>query len=133
MGTHEAATGKHTCDYCGETVSQCTDVLPKDHVCDVCGETVSSHVDEDDNGICDVCEEQLGSGDPESSESTEESESTESSEESKKDGLSGGAIAGIAVGATAGAVGLGAGGFAIFWFVIKKKSLAELLAIFKKK
>ncbi|MBR2480408.1 MAG: hypothetical protein IKB56_03780, partial [Clostridia bacterium] len=42
------------------------------------------------------------------------------------------AIAGIAVGATAGAVGLGAGGFAIFWFVVKKKSLAELLAIFKK-
>ncbi|MBQ9114421.1 MAG: hypothetical protein IJY07_00635, partial [Clostridia bacterium] len=47
-------------------------------------------------------------------------------------GLSAGAIAGIAVGATAGAVGLGVGGFAIFWFVIKKKSMAELLAIFKK-
>ena len=47
-------------------------------------------------------------------------------------GLTAGAIAGIAVGATAGAVALGVGGFAIFWFVIKKKSMAELLAIFKK-
>ena len=46
------------------------------------------------------------------------------------DGLSGGAIAGIAVGSTAVA---GIGVFALIWFVIKKKSLAELLAIFKKK
>jgi hypothetical protein len=27
----------------------------------------------------------------------------------------------------------GIGGFAILWFVIKKKSFAELIAIFKKK
>ena len=47
-------------------------------------------------------------------------------------GLSGGAIAGIAVGATVGAIALGAGGFAIFWFVIKKKSMADLLALLKK-
>ena len=47
-------------------------------------------------------------------------------------GLSGGAIAGIVIGSVAGAAALGCGGFAIFWFVVKKKSLAELLAIFKK-
>ena len=47
----------------------------------------------------------------------------------ENDGLSGGAIAGIAIGST---VAAGAGGFSLFWFVIKKKSLAELLAIFKK-
>ena len=52
-------------------------------------------------------------------------------EEDQEEGLSGGAIAGIAVGATVGAVGLGVGGFAIFWFVIKKKSMAELLALLK--
>ncbi len=46
-----------------------------------------------------------------------------------KSGLSGGAIAGITVGSVA-VVGLG--GFSIFWFVIKKKSLADLLGVFKK-
>ena len=49
--------------------------------------------------------------------------------ENKPEGLSGGAIAGIAVGSIAVA---GVGGFAIFWFIIKKKSFADLIAIFKK-
>ncbi len=52
----------------------------------------------------------------------------------KKGGLSGGAIAGIVVGSVAV---VGIGGFAIFWFAIKKKSFAELIAaikgLFKKK
>ncbi len=51
-------------------------------------------------------------------------------DEPEKDGLGGGAIAGIAVGSVATA---GLGGFALVWFVIKKKSWADLLAIFKKK
>ncbi len=47
----------------------------------------------------------------------------------KKEGRSGcGAIAGIA----SGGVGTLMGVFAIFWFVIKKRSFADLLAIFKK-
>ena len=45
-------------------------------------------------------------------------------------GLSGGAIAGIVIGSVAVA---GLGGFAIFWFVIKKKTFADLLAVFSKK
>ena len=52
----------------------------------------------------------------------------------ENEGLSGGAIAGIVVGSVAIA---GIGGFAIFWFVVKKKSFAELIAaikgLFKKK
>ena len=40
----------------------------------------------------------------------------------KKDGLSGGAIAGIAIGSVAVA---GLGGFAILWFAVKKKSFAD--------
>ena len=48
----------------------------------------------------------------------------------EKTGLSGGAIAGIAVGSVA-VVGLG--GFSLLWFVIKKKSFADLIAVFKKK
>ena len=47
-----------------------------------------------------------------------------------KGGLSTGAIVGIAVGSVAVA---GLGGFAIFWFVIKKKSFADLIAVFRKK
>ena len=47
-------------------------------------------------------------------------------------GLSGGAIAGIVIGSVAGVILLAVGGFAIFWFVIKKKTFNELLAILKK-
>ncbi len=46
----------------------------------------------------------------------------------KKDGLSGGQIAGIVIGSVAVA---GIGGFAIFWFAIKKKSFADLIAAIK--
>ena len=57
-------------------------------------------------------------------------ETPSASDEGKEtEGLSGGAIAGIVVGST-GVVGTG--GFSLFWFVIKKKSWAELLAFFKK-
>ena len=58
----------------------------------------------------------------------EETAPEQPAEEPKK-GLSGGAIAGIAVGSTAV---VGAGGFSVFWFVIKKKRFSDLLAFFKK-
>ena len=69
------------------------------------------HVDSNENGSCDVCGYAL---------------TTASND---KDGLGAGAIVGIVIGSVAVA---GVGGFAIFWFVIKKKSFAELIAIFKK-
>ena len=46
-----------------------------------------------------------------------------------KKGLSGGAIAGIVIGSVLLA---GIGGFAIFWFAVKKKTFADLGAILKK-
>ena len=81
-----------------------------------CGDKAnkSAHADENNDGKCDVCEYQLSSG----------------GNGGGNTGLSGGAIAGIAVGGVAVA---GGGGFAIFWFVIKKKSFADLIAIFMKK
>lgn len=45
-----------------------------------------------------------------------------------KNGLSGGQIAGIVIGSLAGA---GIIGFAIFWFVVKKKTFAELISAIK--
>ena len=47
----------------------------------------------------------------------------------KKDGLSGGAIAGIVIGSVLLA---GIGGFAIFWFAVKKKTFADLGVTLKK-
>ena len=46
----------------------------------------------------------------------------------KKDGLSGGQIAGIVIGSVLLA---GIGGFAIFWFAVKKKTFADLIAAIK--
>ena len=47
----------------------------------------------------------------------------------KKDGLSGGQIAGIVIGSVAG---VGIVGFAIFWFAVKKKTFADLGVALKK-
>ena len=80
-----------------------------DTTCNTCGEerTPADHVDEDENNTCDICGSEI-----------------------PKDGLSGGAIAGIVVGSTA-AVGLG--GFSLFWFVIKKKKWNDITFICRKK
>lgn len=51
-------------------------------------------------------------------------------EQPEKTGLSGGAIACIVI---ASVVVAGVGGFSVFWFVIKKKKFADLVALFKKK
>ena len=51
-------------------------------------------------------------------------------EQPEKTGLSGGAVAGIVIASVAVA---GLGGFSVFWFVIRKKKFADLIAIFRKK
>ena len=53
---------------------------------------------------------------------------TDTKPTTKKQGLSGGQIAGIVIGSVAVA---GLGGFSVFWFVIKKKSFADLIAAIK--
>ena len=82
----------------------------------------AAHADENNDGKCDICDYAMGNA-----------ENPGENIEPEETGLSGGAIAGIAVGSVAGAAALGCGGFAIFWFVIKKKKFADLIALFKKK
>ena len=86
-----------------------------------CGDktNIEPHVDENNDGKCDICNHEMGNNDNPGGEIKPE-----------KTGLSGGAIAGIVIGSVAVA---GVGGFSIFWFVIKKKKIADLIALFKKK
>jgi len=82
---------------------------------------VAPHADKNGDGKCDVCGYDMSNEpgtDPKNPDGPD-----------KKDGLGTGAIVGIVIGSVAV---VGIGGFAIFWFVIKKKSWADLLAIFKK-
>ena len=76
--------------------------------CNTCSEarTPDEHYSENADGKCDECGAEI-----------------------PKDGISGGAVTGIAVGSTA-AVGLG--GFSLFWFAIKKKKWSDLVNVFKK-
>ena len=86
-----------------------------------CGDKANTapHADANKDGKCDTCDYAMGTP-----------ENPSENIESEKTGLSGGAIAGIAVGSVAVA---GLGGFSLFWFVIKKKKFADLIALFKKK
>ncbi|MBQ8289574.1 MAG: carbohydrate-binding domain-containing protein [Clostridia bacterium] len=95
-----------------------------------CGDKANkaSHADTDNDGKCDTCEYQMTSGGG-NTETPDNPDNTPDIPNEDKGGLSTGAIVGIAVGSVA-AVGLG--GFSLFWFVIRKKSLADLLLVFKK-
>ena len=104
--------------------------------CSACGEEtgeLADHIDENEDGKCDVCEYQMTTipeeTTPEPEETTPTPEETEPEQpsdttpEEPKKGLSGGAIAGIVVGST---VVVGTGGFAVWWFAIQKHTFAEL-------
>ncbi len=89
----------------------------------------------DNNGDSDEGEDANsngGSGSNEDKNSNGDSDDTpdfdNASTDAEPDGLSGGAIAGIAVGSVVVAE---LGGFSVFWFVIKKKKFADLIRIFK--
>ena len=83
-----------------------------------CGEKVEAgaHVDENDDKICDICGYEAKGG------FTDDGQA--------KNGLGAGAIIAIVIGSV---LVVGIGGFALLWFVIKKKSFSDLKTVFKKK
>ena len=111
-GTSYGELKQHTHDYSDEWK---TDGNNHWHECE-CGEKkdTDQHKDENSDGKCDVCDYQM-------------SEQTPTPQ--PKDGLSGGVIAIIVTGSV---LVLGVSGFALVWFVIKKKKFSDLIALFKK-
>ena len=96
-----------------------------------CGDKANkaAHTDSNNDGKCDTCEYQMTNGGG-NTETPDNPNNTPDDPNKDKDGLGAGAIVGIVIGSVAVA---GVGGFALFWFVIKKKSFADLIAVFKKK
>ena len=93
----------------------------------------AAHTDSNNDGKCDTCEYQISTtpDNPDNPNNTPDNpNNTPDDPSDDKDGLGAGAIVGIVIGSVAVA---GVGGFALFWFVIKKKSFADLIAVFKKK
>ena len=112
----------HKCDLCGKVLSECVDE-GKDHKCDVCGEIMTQCADGNNDHYCDVCG------------TNKLSECVDSDEDGKcdicgadvvgeigKDGLSTGAIVAIVAGSVVAAGGIG---FAVWFFVFKKKIFAK--------
>ena len=121
-----------------------------------CGDKANkaAHADADGNEKCDACEYAMPKAPSDSNEgntdegntdegntdegntdegNTDEGNTDEGNTDEgnidENDGLGTGAIVGIVIGS---AVVVGVGGFSLFWFVIKKKSWADLLKVFKK-
>ncbi|MBP3605453.1 MAG: hypothetical protein J6J66_02530 [Clostridia bacterium] len=100
-----------TCAACGYTdgvlsahtyENDCTAICA---VCEKATRAESFHADKNGDGACDLCGAEV-----------------------EKKRISGGGVSAIVTGST---VVAGAGGFSLFWFVIKKKSLAQLLMLLK--
>ena len=98
----------------------------------VCGDKANkaAHTDSNNDGKCDTCEYQMSTTPDNPNNTPDNPNNTPDDPSDDKDGLGAGAIVGIVIGSVAV---VGIGGFALFWFVIKKKSWADFLAIFKKK
>ena len=115
-GTEQHAYGEPTCTHAARCVCGAENGEPIAHVydndcdsfCNTCGEKTradSFHVGKDGKP-CEVCGEMI-----------------------PKEPMSASGVSAIVTGSTVVASG---GGFALFWFVIKKKSLAELLGLILK-
>jgi hypothetical protein len=97
-----------------------------------CGDktNVASHTDTNNDKKCDTCGYDILAHSTDNPSNTPDNPGNTLNDPSgDKGGLGAGAIVAIVIGSV---LVIGIGGFAIFWFVIKKKSFAELIAVFKK-
>ena len=135
---HTDSDTNGACDVCGYT-------MPVSHTHDYgtiwktdannhwkeceCGEKSenAAHIDGNGDNKCDTCDYAMPAHDPDDPGTTPPADNPPNDDDG---GLGTGAIVGIVIGSVAVA---GVGGFALFWFVIKKKTWADFLAIFKKK
>ena len=111
-----------------------------------CGDKANkaAHIDDNGDNKCDICDYAMPAHDPDTPDQPDNPDTPEQPNNpdtpennppadnpptDDEDGLGAGAIIGIVCGSVAV---VGIGGFALFWFVIKKKSFADLIAVFKK-
>ena len=114
----------------------------------------AAHIDENGDNKCDTCDYAMPAHDPDTPDQPDNPDTPDQPDNpdtpdqpdnpnnpgtnppadnppsDDESGLGAGAIVGIVCGSVAV---VGIGGFALFWFVIKKKSFADLIAVFKKK
>ena len=125
----------HNCDVCGKKLTDCADAN-NDHNCDLCGAKVSECADDNHDHKCDICGNTVSEcqfGDwytvveaTKKSEGKEERKcsicgATEERVIPELPGLTAGAVVAIVAGSAVAAAGIG---FAIYWFVFRKKKLA---------
>ena len=93
-----------------------------------CGDKANkaAHTDSNNDGKCDACEYQMSA----TPNNPDDPNNAPDDPNEDKDGLGTGAVVGIVLGSVAV---VGIGGFALVWFVIKKKKWSDLVAVFKKK
>ena len=111
-----------------------------------CGEKseLAAHIDDNGDNKCDTCDYAMPAHNPDTPDQPDNPDTPDQPNDpdnpgtnppadnppsDDEGGLGAGAIVGIVVGSVAV---VGIGGFALFWFVIKKKSFADLIAVFKK-
>lgn len=109
-GGTATCTEKAKCESCGVSYGELaahTYDNDCDGKCNVCGadtRTPAAHKDANKDNKCDACGTAMQTGDT----------------SAEEDGLSGGAVAAIVIGSV---VALGGGGFALYWFVLRKKKV----------
>ena len=125
----------HKCDLCGKELSVCADA-DKDHKCDLCGSNVSECADDNHDHNCDLCGKKLSECQFGDWTVTKEATRKADGEEQRVcsvcgavetravlfEGLSTGAIIAIVACSVVAAGGIG---FAVWFFVFKKKVFAK--------
>ena len=144
---HADENSNGACDVCGQTISvyhthnygTTWKFNENNHYkeCE-CGDVSENAAHADDNGDnkCDTCDYVMPAHDPDAPGQPDDPNDPvttppeDNPPANAEDGLGTGAIIGIVCASVA--VG-GIGGFSLFWFAIKKKTLADLISVFRKK